>query len=124
MEKNIDSIIKLIKKMSIIELNELVKCIEKEFDIKANMVVAGSGGGDSKGGEKAEPTEVNLFLKSFGSNKIAVIKVVKEILGIGLMEAKKLVEKAPVNIKEKIPTESAKELLEKFKDSGCEIELK
>ncbi len=122
MEKNINDIIKLIKKMTILELNELIKCIEKEFDIKANMVVAGAT--KSEEIENAEPKEVNLFLKSFGTNKISIIKIVKEILGVGLMDAKKIVESAPVNIKENITPEIAKELLEKFKDTDCEIEAK
>ncbi len=119
----IEDIIKSLKDMSLLEINDLVKEIEKEFDIKASAPVAVvAGGGDTSGGE--EPSEVTLILKSFGGNKVAVIKIVKEVTGLGLMESKKLVESAPAPIKEKIKPEEANEIGDKLKAAGAEVEIK
>lgn len=123
MSKKIEEIVAEIKKLSILEVNDLVKAIEKEFDVVATLQAAGANAADSDG-SNAEPTEVNLILKSFGGNKVAVIKIVKEITGIGLMDAKKLVESAPTPIKEKIKPDVAKELGEKLIATGAEIEIK
>ena len=113
-----------IKKMTVLELNDLVKAIETEFGVTAAAaVVAGpAAGGDAPAAE--EKTEFNVILKNVGANKINVIKVVREITGLGLIEAKTLVDSAPSVIKETVAKEAAEAMLAKFKEAGAEGELK
>ena len=106
-----------IKGLSVMELNELVKMIETEFGVSAAaMAVAAPA--------EEEQTEFTVVLKEFGANKIAVIKAVREITGLGLGEAKALVEGAPSNIKEAISKDAAKEIETKLKEAGAVVELK
>ena len=110
-----------IKEMSVLELNDLVKAIEEEFGVTAAAPMAVSGGGEVV---DAGPTEFDVVLTAPGPKKIAVIKVVREITGLGLKEAKDLVDGAPTPIKEKAPTEEAEGLKAQLEDAGATVELK
>ena len=115
-----------IKGMSVMELNELVKMLETEFGVSAAaMAVAGPAAGAAAAAPAAEEqTEFNLILKEVGGNKIAVIKAVREITGLGLGEAKALVDGAPSTLKEAMAKEAANEAMEKLKAAGAVAELK
>ncbi len=119
------NLIEEIKGMTVMELNELVKALEEEFGISAAAPVAVVGGAVAADAPaEEEKTEFDVILKSFGANKIGVIKVVREITGLGLGEAKALVEAAPKAIKEAISKEAAAEIETKLKDAGAEVEVK
>lgn len=110
--------------LTVKEANELANVLEEEYDIKpaaAAAVVAG-GGGEAGGGE--EQTEFDVVLKSAGAKKIAVIKEVRSITGLGLKEAKELVDGAPNPIKEGVAKEEAEDLKSKLEEAGAEVELK
>ncbi len=114
-----------IKSLSVLELNDLVKMIENEFGVSAAaMAVAAPAAGGAAAPAEEEQTEFTVVLKEFGANKIAVIKVVREITGLGLGDAKALVEGAPSTIKEGVNKETAKEIETKLKDAGATVELK
>ena len=112
-----------IKSMTVLELNELVKAIEEEFGVSAAapVMVAGSGAAAPAAEEK---TEFDVVLKSAGANKINVIKVVKEATGLGLKEAKAMVDEAPKTIKEGVSKDDAEALKTKLTEAGAEVELK
>ena len=113
-----------IKKMTVVELNDLVKAIEEEFGVSAAaMAVAAPAAGASAAAEE-EKSEFNVVLKEVGANKIAVIKVVREITGLGLAESKAMVDGAPSVVKEGIAKEAAEEMAAKFKEAGATVELK
>ncbi|GAB6934823.1 MAG: 50S ribosomal protein L7/L12 [Calditerricola sp.] len=120
-----EQIIEAIKGMTVLELNELVKAIEEEFGVTAAAPVAvvGAPGAAADAGA-AEQTEFTVVLKSAGASKINVIKVVREITGLGLKEAKELVDGAPSNIKEGVSKEEAEEIKKKLEEAGAEVELK
>ncbi|MEK7083876.1 MAG: 50S ribosomal protein L7/L12, partial [Patescibacteria group bacterium] len=115
-----------IEKMSVLDLAELVKVLEEKFGVSAAapaMMMAAPAAGD--GGEVAEAkSEFNVELTDAGANKISVIKVVKEITGLGLADAKGLVDKAPSVIKEKVKKAEAEEMKKKIEDAGGKAELK
>lgn len=113
-----------IKALSVLELNELVKAIEEEFGVSAAapVMVAGAAAGAAPAVE--EKTEFDVELKSAGANKIAAIKAVRELTGLGLVDAKAMVEKAPVIVKEALPKESAEEMVKKLVEAGAEAGLK
>ena len=111
-----------IKEMSVLELNELVKAIEEEFGVTAAAPVAVVAGAAPVEEEKSN--EVNLVLVSAGAGKIGVIKLVREVTGLGLKEAKDLVDNAPKPIKEKITPEEAEAIKAKFVEAGAEVEIK
>ena len=111
-----------IKEMSVLELNELVKAIEEEFGVTAAAPVAVVAGAAPVEEEKSN--EVNLVLVSAGAGKIGVIKLVREVTGLGLKEAKDLVDNAPKPIKEKITPEEAESIKAKFVEAGAEVEIK
>lgn len=111
--------------LTVKEANELAKVLEEEYDIKpaaATAVVAGGGGGDAGGGE--EQTEFDVVLKSAGQKKIAVIKEVRGITGLGLKEAKELVDNAPNAVKEGVSQAEADDIKSKLEEAGAEVELK
>lgn len=116
-----EEIIETIENMSVLELNQLVKVLEKKFGVSA-QAVAVAGAGDA-GGEE-EKDEYTVELTSFGDSKIGVIKAVKSALGLGLKEAKELVEDAPTVLKEAVPTEDAEAMKEAIEEAGGEVELK
>ncbi|MEG1948353.1 MAG: 50S ribosomal protein L7/L12 [Clostridia bacterium] len=113
-----------IKKLTVVEVSELVKMLEKEFGVSASAQVAVSPAGGPVQAAVEEKTEFDILLKEIGANKIAVIKVVREITGLGLSEAKALVDAAPSTIKEKVATKEAKEFEAKLKEAGATTELK
>lgn len=112
-----------IKEMSVLELNELVKAIEAEFGVSAAAPVAVAGGAAAPA-EDAAPSEVDVILKSAGAAKLNVIKLVREITGLGLKEAKDLVDGAPKAVKEKVDPEEAKAIAAKLTEAGAEVEVK
>ena len=122
MDKN--QIIEAIKEMSVLELNELVKAWEEEFGVSAAAgIVVGAAGGEAGGGEE-EQTEFTVVLKEIGAEKIKVIKAVREITGLGLKEAKALVDGAPSNVKEGCEKAEAETLKAQLEEVGAVVELK
>ena len=120
---DIKNMIEEIKKMTVVELNDLVKAIEEEFGVSAAaMAVAAPAAGAAEAAE--EKTEFNVVLTDIGANKIAVIKVVREITGLGLAESKAMVDGAPSTVKEGIAKEAAEEMVKKFAEAGAKAELK
>ena len=121
--ENITKILDEIKALSVTELFDLEKAIEEEFGVSAAAMVATA---PAAGGAAAaeEKTEFTVMLKSFGDAKMGVIKAVKDAMGLGLKDAKELVEKAPVALKENVSKEEADELMKKLEGSGAELELK
>lgn len=120
---NQEQIIEAIKEMSVLELNDLVKAIEEEFGVTAAAPVAAAGA--AGGGDAAEEkTEFDVELTSAGSSKIKVVKAVKEATGLGLKDAKELVDGAPKVIKEALPTEEAEKLKKALEEVGATVELK
>lgn len=115
-----EQIIETLKEMTILELNELVKAIEEEFGVTAAAPVAVA----AAGAEQQGPTEFDVILENAGNAKIQVIKVVRELTGLGLKEAKALVDGAPAPIKEKVSEEEAKAIKEKLEEAGAVVSLK
>ena len=115
-----------VKALTVLELNELVKAMEEEFGVSASASVAVVAGGAVAGDAPAaaEQTEFDVILKSAGPNKMNVIKVVKEITGASLMEAKKIVDEAPKPLKEKVSKDDAAAIEAKLKEAGAEVEVK
>jgi large subunit ribosomal protein L7/L12 len=111
-----------VENMSVLELNELVKVLEKKFGVSAVAVAAPAAGGASEGAE--EKSDFVIHLKESGATKIAVIKVVKELLALGLKEAKDLVDAAPADLKSGVKKEEAEEIKKKLEEAGATVELK
>lgn len=112
-----------LKEMTILELNDLIKAVEEEFGVTAAAPVAVAAG--PAAAEEAEgPSEVTVTLKEVGGSKVGVIKVVREITGLGMMEAKKLVDAVPAPIKENIKPEEAEEIKAKLQEAGAVVEVK
>ena len=123
--EKITKIIDEVKELSVLELNELVKALEEEFGVSAAAVAAAPAAGAGAGAASAEEkTEFDVVLASFGDAKMAVIKAVKDICGLGLKEAKELVEAAPKAIKEGVSQAEADEIKAKFEEAGATIEIK
>ena len=121
--EKITNFIEEIKAMTVLELNELVKAIEEEFGVSAAAaVVAAPAAGAAAAVE--EKTEFDAILADFGANKISVIKVVREITGLGLKEAKDLVDNCPKPIKEAVSKEDAEAIKEKLEAAGAKVEIK
>jgi len=117
-------ILEAIKTKTVVELNELVKMIEEEFGVSAAAAVMAGPAADAPAAAAEEKTEFNVVLAEVGANKIAVIKAVREATGLGLMEAKAMVEGAPATVKENVSTEEAKALKEALEAAGAKVELK
>ena len=118
-----EDIIQAIKEMSVLELNELVTACEEEFGVSAAAPVAVAGA-VAGGAAAEEKTEFDVILANAGANKIKVIKVVREITGLGLKEAKEIVDGAPKTLKEAVSKEEAEEMKAKLAEVGAEVELK
>jgi large subunit ribosomal protein L7/L12 len=119
-------LIEEIKKMSVLELSELIKALEEEFGVSAQAVAAAApaaGAGDGAAEEEASST-VDVVLTGAGDKKIQVIKVVRAATGLGLKEAKALVDEAPKPVKEGVDREEGEKLLNELKEAGAEVELK
>ena len=122
---DIKNMIEEIKKMTVVELNDLVKAIEEEFGVSAAaMAVAAPAAGGAAAAAEEEKTEFNVVLTDVGANKIAVIKVVREITGLGLAESKAMVETPNAVIKEAVAKEAAEDMVKKFAEAGAKAELK
>lgn len=117
-----EQIIEAVKAMTVLELNDLVKAIEEEFGVTAAapMVVAGGAAGAAA----EEQTEFDVVLASAGAQKIKVIKVVRELTGLGLKEAKEIVDNAPKTLKEAVSKEEAEEIKAKLEEQGASVEVK
>ncbi len=113
-----------IKTLTVLELNELVKAIEEEFGVSAAAPVVMAGGPATAGPAEEEKSEFDVILAEAGAGKMGVIKLVKDITGLGLKEAKALVDGAPKPIKEKISKADAEEIKKKLEEAGAKVELK
>ena len=113
-----------VKAMTVLELNELVKALEEEFGVSAAATAVAVAGPAAAAEEVEEKTEFDVVLKSVGAEKIKVIKVAREQLGLGLKEAKDIVDGAPSTLKEGVSKEEAEKIAEAFKAAGAEIEIK
>ncbi|MCG7420615.1 50S ribosomal protein L7/L12 [Macrococcus epidermidis] len=118
-----EKIIEMIKEMSVLELNDLVKAIEEEFGVTAAAPVAAAGAAGGEGAA-AEKTEFDVELVSAGASKIKVVKAVKEATGLGLKDAKDLVDGAPKVVKEGVSKDEAEELKAKLEEAGATVEVK
>ncbi|MBP1536581.1 MAG: 50S ribosomal protein L7/L12 [Ruminococcus sp.] len=121
--EKITKFVEEIKTLSVLELSELVDAIQEEFGVTAAIAAAPAAGG-AAGGAAEEKTEFDVVLASFGDAKMGVIKAVKEITGLGLKEAKELVESAPKAIKEGVSKADAEEIKGKLEAAGATVELK
>ena len=122
MSEKIMNIIEEVKALTVLELADLVKAIEEEFGVTAAAPVAVAAVAEEAA--PTGPTEVSVILKEVGASKVGVIKVVREITGLGLVEAKGLVDKCPSPIKENIKPEEAEEIKKKLMDAGASVEIK
>ena len=123
-KEKLDGILEAVKNLTILELNELVKAMEEEFGVSAAaMAVAAPAAGGGAAAEEAEKTEFDVILKNPGQAKIAVIKVARELTGLGLKEAKALVDDAPKPIKEKISKDDAEDAAKVLREAGAEVEV-
>ena len=122
MSEKTDKMLEEIDSLTVVELSELVKGIEEKYGVTAAAVAAPAAGGAAEGG--AEKSEFDVVLTEAGANKIAVIKVVRDATGLGLKEAKELVDGAPKAIKEGVSKDEAEELKAKFVEAGATIKLK
>ena len=121
-----EEIMQAIESMTVLELSELVKAMEEKFGVSAAAPVAVAAAAPAAGGAAAadEQSEFDVILKSAGDKKIGVIKVVREVTGLGLKEAKALVDEAPKPVKEKVAKAEAEELKAKLEEAGAQVELK
>ena len=119
----IDELLETIDSLTVVELSELVKGIEEKYGVTAAAVAAPAAGGAAEGGA-AEKTEFDVVLTEAGANKISVIKVVRDATGLGLIEAKDLVDGAPKTVKENVKKEEAEDLKAKFTEVGAVVDLK
>jgi large subunit ribosomal protein L7/L12 len=117
-----DDILNAVAELSVIELVELIKAFEEKFNVSAAAVA--SAGPAAVAAVAEEQTEFNVILTSFGANKVAVIKVVREVTGLGLKEAKDLVEGAPQPLKEGVSKDDAEALKKKVEEAGATVEVK
>ena len=121
MSEKTDKMLEEIDSLTVVELSELVKGIEEKYGVTAAAVAAPAAG--AAGEAAAEKSEFNVVLKEAGANKIQVIKVVRDATGLGLKEAKELVDGAPKTVKENVAKEEAEELKAKFSEAGAVVEL-
>jgi large subunit ribosomal protein L7/L12 len=119
-----DAFISALDSMSVMELNDLVKAIEEKFGVSAAAMAAPSGGGGAAAPAAEEQTEFTLMLTEIGANKVSVIKAVRELTGLGLKEAKDLVDAAPKPVKEAMAKADAEAGKKKLEDAGAKAELK
>jgi len=126
--ENVKKIVDIVEKMTVLELSELVKVLEDKFGVSAAapmaMMPGAMAGAGAAAEEAEEQTEFDVVLKDFGSQKIQVIKVVRALTGLGLIEAKKMVEEVPSNVKEGATKEEAEDIKKQLEDVGATIEIK
>ncbi|MCC8405986.1 50S ribosomal protein L7/L12 [Paraburkholderia sp. MMS20-SJTN17] len=120
-----EDILEAVGSMSVLELNELVKAFEEKFGVSAAAVaVAGPAGAGGGAAAAEEQTEFTVILAEAGANKVSVIKAVRELTGLGLKEAKDLVDGAPKPVKEAVPKAAAEEAKKKLEEAGAKVEIK
>ena len=124
MNEKSTQILELVKGLTILELADLVKALEEEFGVSAAPVAAAAPAAGAAAAAVEEKTEFDVILKAAGANKLAVIKVAREITGLGLKDAKDLVEAAPKTIKEAVAKDEAEKIAEQLKAAGAEVEIK
>ena len=124
MNEKSTQILELVKGLTILELADLVKALEEEFGVSAAPVAAAPVAGAAAAPAAEEKTEFDVVLKAAGASKLNVIKVVREITGLGLKDAKDLVEAAPKTVKEAIAKDEAEKIAEQLKAAGAEVEVK
>ena len=124
MNEKSTQILELVKDLTILELADLVKALEEEFGVSAAPVAVAAAPGAAAAAPVEEKTEFDVVLKAAGANKLAVIKVAREITGLGLKDAKDRVEGAPKTIKEAVAKEEAEKIAEQLKAAGAEVEIK
>ena len=122
MSEKVTAMIEEIKGLTVLELSELVHALEEEFGVSAAAMAAPAAGGAAPAAE--EKTEFDVIMKSFGSEKIKVIKEVRAITGLGLAEAKALVEGVPAKIKEQVSKDDAEALKKQLEEAGAKVEIK
>ena len=122
--EKITAIIEELKGLTVLELADLVHAVEDEFGVSAAAAVAVAGPAEGGAAAAAEQTEFDVILKSAGSSKIGVIKAVREVTGLGLKEAKALVDEAPSNVKEDIDKDEAEQIKAKLEEAGATVEFK
>ena len=123
MSEKTDKMLEEIDSLTVVELSELVKGIEEKYGVTAAAVAAPAAGGAAGGAAAEEKSSFDIVLKEAGANKIAVIKVVRDVTGLGLKEAKELVDGAPKTIKENVAKDEAEEIKAKFVEAGAVVEL-
>lgn len=121
---DLNAIIDSIKELKLLEVAELVKMMEEEFGVSAAAPVVVAGGGDAGAAGGAEKTEFDVVLAEAGASKLGVIKVVREITGLGLKEAKAMVDGAPNTLKEAVAKDEAEAMKAKLEEAGAKVELK
>ncbi|MFT4268318.1 MAG: 50S ribosomal protein L7/L12 [Luteolibacter sp.] len=119
-----DAFLAALDSFTVLELNDLVKAIEEKFGVSAAALAAPAAGGGAAAPAAEEKTEFNVVLTEVGANKVSVIKAVREITGLGLKEAKDLVEAAPKAVKEGLPKADAEAAKKKLEEAGAKVELK
>jgi large subunit ribosomal protein L7/L12 len=124
MNEKTTQILDLVKGLTILELADLVKALEEEFGVSAAPVAAVAAPGAAAAAPAEEKTEFDVILKAAGASKLNVIKVVRELTGLGLKDAKDLVEAAPKTIKEGVAKDEAEKIAEQLKAAGAEVEVK
>ncbi|HPC30996.1 MAG TPA: 50S ribosomal protein L7/L12 [Candidatus Paceibacterota bacterium] len=127
LSEKLEKIIKEIEELSVLELNDLVKALEEKFGVSAMPVISNTGAANasqSDAGEAAQKETVSVILKDSGQSKLQVIKVVKDLLGLGLKESKDLVDAAPKPVKENISLAEAEEIKMKLEEAGASVEIK
>ena len=122
--ENVTKIVEELKTLTVLELSELVSAVEEEFGVSAAAAVAVAAPAEGGAAAADEKTEFDVVLKDVGPNKIQVVKAVKEATGLGLKEAKELVDGAPSTLKEAVPTADAEALKAKIEETGATVELK
>ena len=122
--ENVTKIVEELKTLTVLELSELVSAVEEEFGVSAAAAVAVAAPAEGGAAAAEEKTEFDVVLKEVGPNKIQVVKAVKEATGLGLKEAKAIVDGAPATVKEAVPTADAQALKAKIEETGATIELK
>ena len=125
MSEKVEKLIEEVKSLTVLELSELVKALEEEFGVSAAAPVAvAAAPAAGAAAAEAEKTEFDVVLKSAGDNKIKVVKAVKDITGLGLKEAKAIVDEAPKTVKEKVSKEAAEDIKKQLEELGAQVEVK
>jgi len=124
MSEKVEKLIEEVKSMSVLELSELVKALEEEFGVSAAAPVAVAAAPVAAGAAAEEKTEFDVILKAAGDNKMKVVKAVKDITGLGLKEAKAIVDEAPKPVKEKVAKDAAEDIKKQLEELGAQVEVK